>query len=223
MNKKDKIAICIGVVALIGVVIALILGAKKHKVETTTTETEVENEVITEIEVAKEDRSDEKPLFEDKRQFTEEELENEEWPEGSDSYEVDEYESPYVVTITNIEVMADEYNDYVNCMNLKYYIQVYLRNVTGDLDKEYTVTLVEGSCVNSTSTLVLTVDATVKEIPNVVLHIEYDKGNKAFGINSELGDYSLDALKRSPKHDILEYDPSIEVDESILPAPVTNM
>lgn len=151
-------------------------------------------------------------IYEDTRGYTEEELLAMDEPEGSDVYEVDEEESPYTVYIENINEMSDKYNDMYNTSNLKYYIMVYLKLTTGNMDERYVATLVDGSCINSEYNTILTVDATIDKLQDVVLHIEYDKVNKAFGISSELGDYSLDALKKESDHMVLEYDPSIETE-----------
>lgn len=228
MKKKELIPIIIGCLVLVVVVGLLIFKGFHSKVEEEPVAQEQENEVDNEddgietgivfaenVDVQKKDT----PYFEDPRHFTEEELmeelQNEEFPEGSDTYEINEEESPYTVTVENIHEMADQYHDSFNCVNLKYYIMIYLRKVTGNMNERYVATLVEGSCKNSDSSLILTVDATIDKYPDIVLHIEYDKVDKVFGISSELGDYSLEFVERQSLADIfdLEFDLESAKDE----------
>lgn len=216
MKKKEIIPIIVGCVILLSVVGLLIFKGFSSKQEVVTKETTqeqtAEEGIETDIVFAEDVKENEnKPMFEDKRNFTEEELANDEEPEGAEVYELDESESPYTVYIENIDEMADKYNDMYNCFNLKYYIMVYLRNITGDIDERYVATLVDGSCKNDDNELILTVDATLDKYPDVILHIEYDKANQVFGINSSLGDYSLETLKKESKIDALKFDPDLDV------------
>ncbi len=231
LNKNQLIGIAALILIVVGVVtfvmIKTSIAKSRAQREQAKTETEqkLETEGIeTDIEFSNDKKEESNIRFPDEREFTSEELENEVEPEGAEIYEVDEQESPYTVYVENIAEMADEYNDIYNCMNLKYYLMVYLRCNVGNYDERYVATLVEGSCVNSDSTTILTVDATIDKYPDTIFHIEYDKVNKAFGIKSDLGDFSLDALKQESKIDMLEFDPEIAgmvSNENI--APVTTM
>ena len=231
LNKNQLIGIACLILIFVGVVTFAMIktSISKSRAKREQAKTEAEQNVETEgIETDMEfsdDRKEESDIrFPDEREFTPEELENEVEPEGAEIYEVDEQESPYTVYVENIAEMADQYNDIYNCMNLKYYLMVYLRCNVGNYDERYVATLVEGSCVNSDSTTILTVDATIDKYPDTVFHIEYDKVNKAFGIKSDLGDFSLDALRQESKTDMLEFDPDIAgmvSNENI--APVTTL
>lgn len=231
LNKNQLIGITCLILIVVGVVtfamIKTSIAKSRAKREQAKTEAEqiVETEGIeTDMEFSDDKKEESDIRFPDEREFTPEELENEVEPEGAEIYEVDEQESPYTVYVENIAEMADQYNDIYNCMNLKYYLMVYLRCNVGNYDERYVATLVEGSCVNSDSTTILTVDATIDKYPDTVFHIEYDKVNKAFGIKSDLGDFSLDALRQESKTDMLEFDPEIAgmvSNENI--APVTTL
>ena len=216
LNKHKMIAIACIIFIFVGIATFLMIktsiakSREKREQEKTEAELKLEEGIETDIEFAKDKEQTQSDLrFPDTREFTPEELEDEFEPEGAEIYEVDEQESPYTVYIENIAEMADQYNDIYNCMNLKYYLMVYLRCNVGNYDERYVATLVKGSCVNSESTTVLTVDATIDKYPDVIFHIEYDKVNKAFGIKSDLGDFSLDALRQESKTDMLEFDPEI--------------
>ena len=216
LNKHKIIAIACIIFIFVGIATFLMIktsiAKSREKREQVKTEAELKLEegIETDIEFAKDKEQTQSDLrFPDTREFTPEELEDEFEPEGAEIYEVDEQESPYTVYVENIAEMADQYNDIYNCMNLKYYLMVYLRCNVGNYDERYVATLVKGSCVNSESTTVLTVDATIDKYPDVIFHIEYDKVNKAFGIKSDLGDFSLDALRQESKTDMLEFDPEI--------------
>ena len=113
-------------------------------------------------------------------------------PEGAEAYEIDEAEPMYRVEIRNINVMSDVYNDYSNCNLLRLAIQNYLDMCAEDPGASYNVELVEGSCVDGD---IMTFDALVDELYGIPLHIEYDKVNKQFGIDSDLMDASLNELK----------------------------
>ena len=153
--------------------------------------------------------------FPDKREFTEEELAQDDFPEGADHYEVDEAEPYYHVTINNFNELSDTYNDYKDCVELPYYLHTYFNLCTGDLDELYEVTLIEDSCISDEYTSVVTVDATVDKYPDIILHIEYNKMEQVFGISSSLGDYSLDELrKNAEKSEGLQYNPEIEMDDN---------
>lgn len=216
LNKHKMIAIACIIFIFVGIATFLMIktsiakSREKREQEKTEAEQKLEEGIETDIEFAKDKEQTQSDLrFPDTREFTPEELEDEFEPEGAEIYEVDEQESPYTVYVENIAEMADQYNDIYNCMNLKYYLMVYLRCNVGNYDERYVATLVKGSCVNSESTTVLTVDATIDKYPDVIFHIEYDKVNKAFGIKSDLGDFSLDALRQESKTDMLEFDPEI--------------
>lgn len=216
LNKHKMIAIACIIFIFVGIATFLMIktsiakSREKREQEKTEAELKLEEGIETDIEFAKDKEQTQSDLrFPDTREFTPEELEDEFEPEGAEIYEVDEQESPYTVYVENIAEMADQYNDIYNCMNLKYYLMVYLRCNVGNYDERYVATLVKGSCVNSESTTVLTVDATIDKYPDVIFHIEYDKVNKAFGIKSDLGDFSLDALRQESKTDMLEFDPEI--------------
>ncbi len=216
LNKHKMIAIACIIFIFVGIATFLMIktsiakSREKRELEKTEAELKLEEGIETNIEFAKDKEQTQSDLrFPDTREFTPEELEDEFEPEGAEIYEVDEQESPYTVYVENIAEMADQYNDIYNCMNLKYYLMVYLRCNVGNYDERYVATLVKGSCVNSESTTVLTVDATIDKYPDVIFHIEYDKVNKAFGIKSDLGDFSLDALRQESKTDMLEFDPEI--------------
>ena len=216
LNKHKMIAIACIIFIFVGIATFLMIktsiakSREKREQEKTEAELKLEEGIETDIEFAKDKEQTQSDLrFPDTREFTPEELEDEFEPEGTEIYEVDEQESPYTVYVENIAEMADQYNDIYNCMNLKYYLMVYLRCNVGNYDERYVATLVKGSCVNSESTTVLTVDATIDKYPDVIFHIEYDKVNKAFGIKSDLGDFSLDALRQESKTDMLEFDPEI--------------
>ena len=73
-------------------------------------------------------------------------------------------------------------------------IKNYLDMCAEDLGASYNVELVEGSCVDGD---IMTFDALVDELYGIPLHIEYDKANKQFGIDSDLMDASLDELGNS--------------------------
>ena len=231
LNKHKMIAIACIIFIFVGIATFLMIktsiakSREKREQEKTEAELKLEEGIETDIEFAKDKEQTQSDLrFPDTREFTPEELEDEFEPEGAEIYEVDEQESPYTVYVENIAEMADQYNDIYNCMNLKYYLMVYLRCNVGNYDERYVATLVKGSCVNSESTTVLTVDATIDKYPDVIFHIEYDKVNKAFGIKSDLGDFSLDALRQESKTDMLEFDPEIAgmvSNDNI--APVTTM
>ena len=231
LNKHKMIAIACIIFIFVGIATFLMIktsiakSREKREQEKTEAELKLEEGIETDIEFAKDKEQTQSDLrFPDIREFTPEELEDEFEPEGAEIYEVDEQESPYTVYVENIAEMADQYNDIYNCMNLKYYLMVYLRCNVGNYDERYVATLVKGSCVNSESTTVLTVDATIDKYPDVIFHIEYDKVNKAFGIKSDLGDFSLDALRQESKTDMLEFDPEIAgmvSNENI--APVTTL
>ena len=231
LNKHKMIAIACIIFIFVGIATFLMIktsiakSREKREQEKTEAEQKLEEGIETDIEFAKDKEQTQSDLrFPDTREFTPEELEDEFEPEGAEIYEVDEQESPYTVYVENIAEMADQYNDIYNCMNLKYYLMVYLRCNVGNYDERYVATLVKGSCVNSESTTVLTVDATIDKYPDVIFHIEYDKVNKAFGIKSDLGDFSLDALRQESKTDMLEFDPEIAgmvSNDNI--APVTTM
>ena len=216
LNKHKMIAIACIIFIFVGIATFLMIktsiakSREKREQEKTEAELKLEEGIETDIEFAKDKEQTQSDLrFPDAREFTPEELEDEFEPEGAEIYEVDEQESPYTVYVENIAEMADQYNDIYNCMNLKYYLMVYLRCNVGNYDERYVATLVKGSCVNSESTTVLTVDATIDKYPDVIFHIEYDKVNKAFGIKSDLGDFSLDALRQESKTDMLEFDHEI--------------
>ena len=113
-------------------------------------------------------------------------------PEGAEQYEVDEAEPLYHVTVENLEEMYKVYDDYVNCVNLKYYLDMYFLHFTGDDKARYVVTLTDGTCVDNEYGY-LTLDAICDVYPDITLHIQYDKLNKVFGIKSELGDLSMEA------------------------------
>ena len=231
LNKHKMIAIACIIFIFVGIATFLMIktsiakSREKREQEKAEAELKLEEGIETDIEFAKDKEQTQSDLrFPDTREFTPEELEDEFEPEGAEIYEVDEQESPYTVYVENIAEMADQYNDIYNCMNLKYYLMVYLRCNVGNYDERYVATLVKGSCVNSESTTVLTVDATIDKYPDVIFHIEYDKVNKAFGIKSDLGDFSLDALRQESKTDMLEFDPEIAgmvSNDNI--APVTTM
>jgi len=218
ISKQKIIAIISIILLVVGIVIFAMIKTSlaKSKAQREPEETVVnkeieqkieEEEIETDVKIVEDKKEESEVRFPDKREFTAEELENEVEPEGAEVYEVDEQESPYTVYIENIEEMADEYNDMYNCMNLKYYLMVYLRCNVGNYDERYVATLVDGSCVNSESTTILTVDATIDKYPDIIFHIEYDKVNKAFGIKSDLGDFSLDALRQESNTNMLEFDP----------------
>ncbi len=118
---------------------------------------------------------------------------SDEEPEGAESYEIDEAEPLYRVNIRNINVMSDVYNDYENCNLLRLAIQNYLDMCAEDPGAYYNVELVEGSCKDGE---IMTFDAHVDELYGIPLHIEYDKENKQFGIDSDLMDASLKELEK---------------------------
>ena len=89
--------------------------------------------------------------------------------------------------------MSDVYNDYENCNLLRLAIQNYLDMCAEDPGAYYNVELVEGSCKDGE---IMTFDALVDELYGIPLHIEYDKENKQFGIDSDLMDASLKELEK---------------------------
>ena len=112
-------------------------------------------------------------------------------PEGAEQYEVDEAEPLYHVTVENLKEMYEVYDDYENCVNLTYYLDMYFLHFTGDDQTRYVVTLTDGTCVDNEYGY-LTLDATCDVYPDITLHIQYDKLNRVFGIKSELGDLSME-------------------------------
>ena len=116
---------------------------------------------------------------------------SDEEPEGAESYEIDEAGPLFRVEIRNINVMSDVYNDYDNCNLLRLAIQNYLDMCAEDPGATYNVELVEGSCMDGD---IMTFDALVDGLYGIPLHIEYDKANKQFGIDSDLMDASLNEL-----------------------------
>lgn len=130
------------------------------------------------------------PEFPDTRVFNDADADFQ--PEGAEQYEVDEAEPLYHVTVENLEEMYKVYDDYANCVNLKYYLDMYFLHFTGDDKARYVVTLTDGTCVDNEYGY-LTLDATCDVYPDITLHIQYDKLNKVFGIKSELGDLSMEA------------------------------
>ena len=116
-------------------------------------------------------------------------------PEGAETYEIDE-EMPYCrVSVYNMEVMADIYNDYSNCNLLRIAFQTYFDIATGEPGETYDISLVEGSCRDE-GTLV-TLQAEAEQFPGVIFYVEYDKNEKQFGIDSEYLDASLETLRKN--------------------------
>lgn len=157
------------------------------------------------------------PMFADKRNFTEEELakDDEFEPEGADHYEVDEEQSNIHVIVNNFEEIYTHYDDWKICNELPYYLHTYFNLCTGNLDERYVVTLTEGSCVCEEYYSVITWEATVDKYPGMTIYLEYDKQEREFGIKSDLGDYSLQALKeKGSKSDFwIEYDPNLDMED----------
>lgn len=157
--------------------------------------------------------ADDKVAYPDYALVTEEDIKADEafTPEGAKTYEIDEEEPYYHVNITNIEEISDNYNDLNICFNLKYYLQLYFETYSHEYDKYYEVTIVEGSCENSDDSAILTAEAEVDKYPGIMLHIEYDKLNKNFGISSVLLDLSLDKqLEMDNGDDYIEFDPKYD-------------
>lgn len=144
--------------------------------------------------------------------------------EGADFYEVDEQLPYYHVEVENLNVMYEQYDDGTNCLNLKYYLERYFNYFTKNYDQRYVVNLLEGTCVNGD--YIMTFDAISDVYPDVIIHIEYDKLNKAFGISSTLGDLSLEKLreinkeKREQEEETYILDQTTEYDFSEFVAPV---
>lgn len=221
--KNKKIKYILGGIALIvfatGLSILIIMGNNK-KNEEQRQQLEIEKGIETNMVFSEELPEPTSGVrFPDKRNFTEEELaEDDEFPEGADHYEVDEPEPQYHVTINNFNELSDSYNDYKDCIELPYYLHTYFNLCTGNLDELYVVTLIDDSCVCDEYTSVVTVDATVDKYPDVTLHIEYNKMEQVFGISSSLGDYSLEELrKNAEKSEGLKYNPEIEMDDNTAP------
>ena len=134
---------------------------------------------------------EEEPEIYDEAHGFRDDLSDEE-PEGAEFYEIDEADPLFRVEIRNINVMSDVYNDYNNCNLLRLAIQNYLDMCAEDPGATYNVELVEGSCVDGD---IMTFDVLVDELYGIPLHIEYDKANKQFGIDSDLMDASLKELR----------------------------
>ncbi len=150
-----------------------------------------------------------------------EELVSEEF-EDEDLGPMEEDEDPpmYHVFVKNYEEIYTHYDDFKICNELPYYLHTYFNLCTGKLDEMYTVTLTKGSCVTSEESSYVRLEATVDKYPGMIIYIEYDKLNREFGIKSDLGDYSLEALGNNGKHYIIEYTPEDE-DDSDYGAPDT--
>ena len=119
---------------------------------------------------------------------------SDEEPEGLDEYEIDEDPPLYRVDVRKINVMSDVYNDLNNCNLLRLALQNYLDLTVEEPGAYYSVELVDGSCNDGD---VMTFDAVIDELPGITLHIEYDKNAKQFGIDSDMMDASLNALRKS--------------------------
>lgn len=227
--KNKKIKYILGGIALIvfatGLSILIIMGNNK-KNEEQRQQLEIEKGIETNMVFSEELPEPTSGVrFPDKRNFTEEELaEDDELPEGADHYEVDEPEPQYHVTINNFNELSDSYNDYKDCIELPYYLHTYFNLCTGNLDELYVVTLIDDSCACDEYTSVVTVDATVDKYPDVTLHIEYNKMEQVFGISSSLGDYSLEELrKNAEKSEGLKYNPEIKMDDNTAPPAIVQV
>ncbi len=212
MKRKWKITLgCIGLVMFATLMTILIMKNNLRQVEAQYEE----DEKAQAIEAPKEVFSEETLAFPDKRGFTEDELDNEEWPEGKDYYGDDEPEPMYHVTINDFEELYTRYNDWKICNELPYYLHTYFNLCTGNLDEYYVVTLTEGSCVCSDDTMLVTLEATVDKYPGMTIYIEYDKAEREFGISSLLGDYSLDALRKRGNESSFKIDYSEDDDTGL--------
>ncbi len=213
--KKDKKIVLLGVaVMLIGIIAIIFATTKKDKEaeEVVEASSNVSEESLDESlsdasskETSDYASSEESLTFPDTREYTQEQIELMEnfEPEGAETYEVDEEESPIHVTINNFVVIANVYDDWKLCNELPYYLHTYFNLCTGNLDERYVVTLTEGSVVCTDSSSVITFEATVDKYPDMVIYIEYSKLEREFGIKSDLGDYSLDALRQNSNKMVL--------------------
>ncbi len=218
---KEKWKYVLGILGLTAFAVCMTLLIFKKNASRASVEEEEPKEVIL-VEKQKDEVEEPPLMFPDTREYTDEELALMDGfePEGDDCYEVDEAPPTYHVTVINYEEIYENYDDFKICNELPYYLHTYFNLCTGNLDEMYEVTLTEGSCETSEYSSYVTLEATVDKYPGMVIYIEYDKLNRVFGIKSDLGDYSLEALKQNGKHYIIEYTPEDE-DDSDYGAPDT--
>ena len=116
--------------------------------------------------------------------------------EGFDSYETDSAAPYYRVTVRNMWDLPDKFASDMR-PEMPYYIQLYFNNVLGEehFKDTYNVTILKDTATDS-SDGIAAVDATVAELPNITLHIEFDYYDMVYGVSSSLGDYSIDALEK---------------------------
>ncbi len=218
MGKKKKYIIGIfGLIVFASVMTVIIIRHNESMAYMEDSVAEDSSDIsVSESSAAEEDTL----MFPDTREYTDEQLEMMEdiEPEGSDHYEVDEEAPMYHVFINNYEEIYTNYDDFKICNELPYYLHTYFNLCTGNLDEMYEVTITEGSCVCEEYDSLVTFEATVDKYPDMIIYIEYDKNYREFGIKSDLGDYSLDALKKSADNELtIEYDPSFEQEDTSAP------
>ncbi len=114
----------------------------------------------------------------------------------------------YHVAIENLEVLYDDIKEDEFYQGIPYYLHTYFNLCTGDTDARYNVQFIRNSVKYDKDNHTYSMICGVNKYPTVEIKVEYNKRLKIFGISSELGDYSLSALRRNGRGaaDAFRYD-----------------
>ncbi len=138
---------------------------------------------------------EEPDIYDEAHGFTD--VEDEEEPEGADSYEIDEAPPFYRINVRNLNVMTDVYDDNKNSELLRTAIQTYLDINLQDPGAIYNVELLEDTCKDGD---IITFEVAVDELPGIILYVEYEKATQQYGIDSQMMDASLSVLKEDARN-----------------------
>ncbi|MCR4902201.1 MAG: hypothetical protein K6A23_05025 [Butyrivibrio sp.] len=230
MKKRTKIILSVLGIVVFSVVATVLIVTNNKKIDASDN-ADADSSTIYAVEESvsssSSSASSQELEFPDTREFTPEQIamDEENEPEGADHYEVDEEGPMYHVMVYNFEEIYEHYDDFKICNELPYYLHTYFNLCTGNLDEMYDVTITEGSFESSEYSTLATFEATVDKYPDMIIYIEYDKAEREFGIKSDLGDYSLDALRTSGTDLSIYYDEeeaAQEEDTSVAPAALGN-